>query len=150
MLHYVLQIALGWTDSHLHQFIVGDVYYGEPSVEDWEPVKNERCYHLNQIAPAVGAEFYYEYDFGDNWQHQIVVEHILPPNPELRYGVCVAGERGCPPEDVGGVPGYANFLEAMRDPDHPEHEEYRAWLSGDFDPEYWDMIAVNEDLRFLR
>lgn len=151
-LHHVLQVVMGWTDSHLHQFIVGERAYGvpDPDYGDDMVMHDERRPRLSQVAPGQGAEFHYEYDFGDSWQHHLVVERVLPPDPGLRHARCLAGERACPPEDVGGVWGYAEFLEALHDPSHPEHDEYLEWIGGEFDPEAFDVDEVNEILSSLR
>jgi hypothetical protein len=146
-LHYVLQMVMGWTNSHLHQFIVGGTYYGEPHPDYGFEMRDERRVRLNQIAPREGFKFGYEYDFGDSWLHQVLVEKVLPPEPGQRYPVCIKGRRACPPEDVGGVWGYDDFLEAIRDPDHPEHEDYWEWIGGEFDPEAFDLDEINELLR---
>ena len=108
-----------------------------------------RATPLRKIAPAPGAVFLYEYDFGDCWQHRIVVEKVLPPEPGAAYPRCTAGKRACPPEDVGGVWGYEEFLEAIRDPAHEEHEAMREWGGEEFDPESCDLRAVNEQLAHL-
>jgi hypothetical protein len=114
-LHAILQIAMGWTNSHLHGFKVEEQFYTEPSPDFAEDrVMDERPVRLNQIAPEVGAKFFYEYDFGDSWKHALVVEQILPPDPDAAYPRCIDGKRACPLEDVGGIPGYAEFLAAIR------------------------------------
>jgi len=147
-LHKVIQMAMGWTDSHLHQFIVCDEHYSIPSLDDSFPVKDERKYRISQIAPRPGSKFVYEYDFGDGWQHEVVVERIARFESEFRYPVCLAGERACPPEDVGGVWGYRAFVEAMRNPKHKEHRHYKDWWgSGKFDPEAFDLIEANWSLQ---
>ena len=149
-LHRVVQIAMGWTNSHLHQFIIDGEYYSIPSEDDWEPVKDERRLTLAQIAPAARRKFVYEYDFGDSWEHEILVEKILPPDPAVKHAVCLVGKRACPPEDVGGVWGYAEFLEAIRNPEHEEHDSYLEWIGGEFDPDEFDVDAINAGLRRLR
>lgn len=147
-LHEIIQIVMGWTDSHLHQFIVGETYFGPPEIEaDDLPMSDETKARLNQVAGEEGSGLLYEYDFGDSWLHELLVEQIAPPEPGIRYPVCIAGERACPPEDVGSIPGYEDFLEAMGDPDHPEHEDYVEWIGGEFDPEVFDCDQVNELLR---
>ncbi|MHB8573924.1 MAG: plasmid pRiA4b ORF-3 family protein [Dehalococcoidia bacterium] len=149
-LHVILQIAMGWTDSHLHQFIIDGLYYGEPD-PDFEPrVMNEQRVRLSDVAPDRGKTFRYEYDFGDSWEHAVLVEAILDPVPRQRYPVCIDGKRACPPEDVGGVWGYAEFLAAIADPQHAEHEEMLEWSGGDFDPTAFDLAAVNQRLATLR
>ncbi len=146
-LHAILQIVMGWTDSHLHEFRVGNIHYGVPD-PDWEmDIKNERRVKLGEIVAAVKDRFVYEYDFGDSWEHAIVVEKVLAPEPGVRYPLCLAGKRACPPEDVGGTWGYAEFLEAIGDPEHPEHEDMLTWIGGEFDPLAFDVEAVNQELK---
>ena len=151
-LHAVLQIVMGWTNSHLHQFKAGGRYYGEPDPEfaDMIEVIDERQVRLNQIAPGVEARFVYEYDFGDSWEHELVVEKILPAETGAPYPRCTDGKCACPPEDVGGVWGYQELLEAMRDPRHPEHEDMVEWIGGEFDPEAFDLRGVNGALQLFQ
>ena len=149
-LHLVLQMAMGWHDSHLHHFIVSGVFFSVPSRDDFEPVRDERRFKLFQVAPGVKSKFVYEYDFGDSWEHAIVVEKSLAPEPGVHYPVCVKGKGACPPEDVGGVWGYADFLEALRDPAHAEHADVLEWADAEFDPEAFDLEAVNQLLRRLK
>lgn len=149
-LHRIIQEAMGWWDYHLHQFIVGGVYYGEPSPDDWHEVNDERRIRLSQIAPSEKSRFVYEYDFGDDWIHTVQVEKVLPPNPEQKLPVCVKGKRACPPEDVGGIWGYDSFLEAISDPNHEEHASYLEWIGGSFDPEAFDVDEANARLQKLR
>lgn len=149
-LHNILQVVMGWTDSHLHQFIVGEIYYGLPH-PDWDfEVKDERRAKLYKIAPQEKAKFTYEYDFGDDWLHTILVEKILTPEEGRQYPVCIKGKRACPPEDCGGVWGYESFLEAIRDPNHPEHDEMLEWIGGSFDSEAFDLVAINQRLAQVR
>jgi hypothetical protein len=151
-LHYIIQAAMGWWDEHLHQFIVGGMFYGLPIPEygDDPELRDERRVKLSQIVAGAGFKLRYEYDFGDDWMHEVLVEKILPPEPGQSYPVCIKGRRACPPEDVGGMWGYADFLEAIRDPEHPEHEEYVEWIGDDFDSEAFDLEAVNAALKALR
>lgn len=146
-LHDVFQTAMGWFDGHLHQFEAGGVRYGEPSPEDWIPVRDERRMALGRIAPRVGAAFTYEYDFGDSWTHRVVVEKVIAPDEGGGYPRCLGGRRACPPEDCGGVWGYQELLVALADPDHPEHDQYLDWLGGPFDPEAFDLHVVNAMLQ---
>ncbi len=147
-LHAVLQITLGWTNSHLHGFRVGELFYTEPSPDYLDmAVMDEGQVQLNQIAPEVGAHFIYEYDFGDSWEHTLVVEKILPSEEGAAYPRCVAGKRACPPEDVGGISGYMAFLAAIQHPRHPEHAEWSQWVGGQFDPELFDLQEANELLQ---
>jgi hypothetical protein len=149
-LHQVIQIAMGWTNSHLHQFIVDDQYYSIPSPEDSERVIDERRHVLSQIAPREKRKFVYEYDFGDSWEHEIVVEKILPPETGVKYPVCLQGKRASPPEDVGGVWGYETFLAAINDPKHAEHASYLEWIGGKFDAEEFNLDEINPALRRVK
>jgi hypothetical protein len=116
---------------------------------------DERRVRLSQIAPTAGYRFRYVYDLGDGWLHTLAVEKILPPEPGQQHPVCMKGKRACPPEDVGGIWGYAYFLQAIRDPKHPEHDRYVEWIGdpgnpgGRFDPEAFDLEQVNRRLRLV-
>lgn len=150
-LHDILQAAFGWLDYHLHQFIVGERYFGvpDPDYETYMEMNDEAEVTLGEIAAGEGFRFRYEYDFGDSWMHLIQVEKILPPDPDRAYPVCIKGRRASPPEDVGGVWGYEGFLEAIADPEHEEHESYLEWIGGEFDPEAFDLAEVNAALAAL-
>ncbi len=149
-LHHIIQAAMGWYDSHLHQFTVGRVHYGVPDPDDFEEVRDERRVRLNQILTEPKQKLVYEYDFGDGWEHVILLEKVLSPEQGAEYPRCTAGKRACPPEDVGGVWGYESFLETIRDRKHPEHVEMLEWVGGEFDPEEFDLAAVNEALHTRR
>jgi len=146
-LHNIVQNAMGWENGHLHQFIIGGTYYGDEMLLDEGDVEDEAKFKLNKVVKRPKEKFIYEYDFGDGWEHQLEVEKILPAEPDVRYPRCVAGKRACPPEDCGGVWGYASLLEAIGDPDHPEHEDMSEWVGDDFDPEKFDLDGVNKILR---
>jgi len=146
-LHQNLQVMMGWTDSHLHQFIVHGEYYGTPD-PDFE-VTNEKSIKLDRVVSEAGDKFFYEYDFGDSWEHSILVEKILQPETGVNYPICLDGKRACPPEDCGGIWGYGDLLEAIQDPAHPEHEEMLEWLGGRFDPEEFDVDMVNQRLKTI-
>lgn len=149
-LHWIVQAAMGWTNSHLHQFIIAEEYYSEPMVEmdDWGPqVKNEKRVRLSALGLESKRKFTYEYDFGDSWRHEILVEKVLAPEAGVSYPQCVAGKRACPPEDCGGVWGYERFLEIIKDEDDPEHEEMLEWAGGAFDPEAFNLEEINEELK---
>ena len=148
-LHLIIQIAMGWTNSHLHEFRIGDSRYGmcDPEFDDLgEGAQDEEMFTLEQVAPFVGVEFLYLYDFGDNWEHLVRVEAIEEPEKKEFRPVCLAGERSCPPEDVGGIPGYAEFLKVIADSNHPEHSSMVDWIGGEFDPGYFAIDSVNEYL----
>lgn len=147
-LHVVLQLAMGWEGGHLHEFVFGEANYGEPDDFDFPsdpPILNEARVTL---AKALGGlkSFTYIYDFGDNWRHRVKVEKALTPDPDLRRPLCLDGKNACPPEDVGGVPGYAEFLEAIGDPTHEEHAHLLEWCGGGFDPTNFDLVFANEQL----
>ncbi len=146
-LHHVIQTVMGWENAHLHAFRVGETTYGQPGSEmdDW--MQSETRIRLAQIAPDVKSKVHYEYDFGDGWQHTVVVEKILPAEAGQPYPRCLIGKRACPPEDCGGPWGYAELLEALSDPKHTNHAEMRDWVGDEFDPEAFDLNAVNAELR---
>jgi len=151
-LHEHIQTAVGWTNSHLHQFKISGVIYGDPDLlcEGWQdetPSVNSRRTKVSKIVPADGKRFGfdYEYDFGDGWEHEILFEGCLRAEKGVRYPLCVEGERACPPEDVGGTGGYAEFLEALADPKHEEHKSYLEW-GGPFDPEKFDPQAATKKM----
>ncbi len=148
--HYIIQTAMDWTNSHLHQFIVGQTYFGEPHPNYGFEMQDERRVKLKQIVSGEGFKFRYEYDFGDSWLHNLLVEKVLEPEPGQQYPVCIKGRRACPPEDIGGVWGYDIFLQAIQNPDHPEHGMYTEWIGGEFDPTEFDLDGTNEILRGLR
>lgn len=126
-LHSVVQAAMGWDDSHMHEFRIGQKRFGKSDPSDrlmgMDPIGNERTTHLYRVLGKVRAKAMYTYDFGDNWEHEIVVEKVLPPDPGVAYPSCVGGKLQGPPDDCGGIPGYSNLLEAIRDPGHPEHQD---------------------------
>ena len=151
-LHQVLQAVFGWTDSHLHQFIVDETYYGEPEhYEDYDDIEtvDEKKAILGGVVHREKQRFLYVYDFGDNWEHEIVVEKIIVGNSGSDRPLCLGGKRQGPPEDCGGTMGYQEFLEAIRDPDHEEHEAMLEWVGGSFDPKEFDLATVNPALAWL-
>lgn len=142
-LHRCLQVVLGWTDSHLHLFEARGVCYGTPDPEFGLALVSENKTTLGQVLHRPKDRMIYEYDFGDGWLHDIVLEERLPPGVGGPYPMVLAGKRACPPEDVGGIYGYRDFLEALADPNHPEHQDLIEWTGGVFDPEAFDVDAVN-------
>lgn len=149
-LHLVLQSAMGWEDCHIHEFRVGRQRFGKPDpmeeVLGGPRTASERTARLFSVLGRVGAKAVYTYDFGDSWEHQIVVETRLAREPGRAYPACLAGERHGPPEDCGGIPGFYNLLEAIRDPDHEQHEELLNWLGDRYDPEAFSVDNVNRRL----
>jgi hypothetical protein len=148
-LHDILQIVMGWADYHLHMYTIEGLVYGDPEDDEYGDLGtiDEANIRLSQVIYGEGQRFTYEYDFGDSWDHTLLVEKILPPEEGVRYPLCLKGKRACPPEDVGGVWGYEDFLEAIRDPNHPEHDQYLEWAGWEFDPEEFDLEEINIGLR---
>lgn len=143
--HRILQLVMGWTDSHLHEFHSGEDRYGmpEPGGNEDEELAPERRVRLEQLLQQPKDRLVYLYDFGDGWEHDIVLEAVLPGERGMKYPIVLAGKRACPPEDVGGVWGYADFLEILRSPGGLEREDTLTWSGGSFDPEAFDPQAVN-------
>jgi hypothetical protein len=141
-LHHVLQLVMGWTDSHLHQFRHGTTYYGQPDPEMGMERENERRVVLQQVLRRPKERMVYEYDFGDGWEHDILLEAIAETGTSKVTTRVLAGKRACPPEDVGGIGGYYRFLEAIQDPKHPEHGELLEW-GGPFDPDAFELDEIN-------
>src|SRR5690606_1633698 len=108
---------------------------------------DESEFRLGQVLPSVGDKMRWDYDFGDGWEHNVVVEKIFEAEPGVEYPICLAGKRACPPEDCGGPHGYAQLLEVLADPSHPEHEELKEWASIDFDPDYFDVEEASLEMR---
>jgi hypothetical protein len=146
-LHDILQIVVGWQGSHLYMFEVGREYIGEPDPEEWREVRPAKTTKLGQAAPAAGAKLVYEYDFGDSWRHDILVEKVLPAQSGANYPLCIAGRRASPPEDCGGAWAYAELLEVIANPAHEEFVSTMTWLGGEFDPEVFDVAETNTVLR---
>ena len=150
-LHDVIQIVMGWTDSHLHEFTFGKKRYTEyPEYKD-DGLECGR-YRLGNLIKQKGRTFKYQYDFGDCWEHELTLEENRYFKPEIRSEIaCLAGARACPPEDVGGIPGYYDFCKALGDPRHEEHERLMEWSGGNFDSQKFDADAVNWELmKYLR
>jgi hypothetical protein len=149
VLHEVVQSAMGWTNSHLHEFEIDGQRYGIPD-PDWDDqdVTDEAKGKLFRLV-GQGDRFGYLYDFGDNWAHQLSVEKIIDPEPGVRYPRCVSGQGACPPEDVGGPWGYEEFMTVLANPSHPEHDERLEWVGGSFDPHHFDLAETNQALEWL-
>ena len=146
----LLEGAMGWLGGHLHAFDVDGTSYGSPD-PDWPSDDlDESEFRLGQVLPSVGDKMRWDYDFGDGWEHNVVVEKILEAEPGVEYPICLAGKRACPPEDCGGPHGYAQLLEVLADPSHSEHEELKEWASIDFDPDYFDVEEASLEMRSPR
>ena len=145
-LHHVIQIAMGWTDSHLHQFYHQNRYYGIP-FEDFIDESDrlpEKDYTVDKFFKRKGSKLQYEYDFGDSWIHLIQCEKVIKGGDHAEPLKVLDGKRACPPEDCGSFPGYFNLLEIISDPDHEEYEEMIEWLGDEFDPEAFDKEEANK------
>jgi len=152
-LHDLIQVTMGWEFEHLYRFIIGGVEYTDLEMESEDEDVQDACdTKLSEVLPAqnLRPRFAYEYDFGDQWRHQLIVEERFQPEQGVKYPICVAGQRACPPEDCGGPWGYPDFVEAISNPDHREHEEMLEWVGGEFDPERFDLESVNKELRRMR
>jgi hypothetical protein len=148
-LHRILQTAMGWFDSHLHLFKIHGREYGTPDREFELDIADDRKMKVTDLL-GPKDRFIYEYDFGDCWLHEILVEKIVPREEGTRYPVCTAGAMACPPEDCGGIGGYFNLLEAIQDPEHEEHEMLLEWIGGGFDPDAFNLVEINASLKQIR
>jgi hypothetical protein len=151
-LHEHIQTAMGWTNSHLHQFFVDGQLYGDPELmeENFQELnyRDSTITLLSSILPKDDKrfQFRYEYDFGDGWQHEVLFEGRPEPEAGQKYPVCLEGERACPPEDVGGMHGYAEFLERIREGHDRERVETLEWAEGWFDPEEFDATTATKSM----
>jgi hypothetical protein len=145
-LHILIQMVMGWTNSHLHQFRINGVKYAGPEYQKPPAdMKDERTFKLSALL-GEGAVFQYDYDFGDDWQHEITVEKIVPSEGGKSAPVCIEGEGDCPPEDCGGIHGYYELLNIIKDPSHPEYEEKSEWFR-QFGPVEFDLKEINAALK---
>lgn len=147
-LHAAVNEVMGWTNSHLHQFILRDRRFGDATMDDTEELEleDERKVRLDSLI-GEGQSIEYEYDFGDGWLHDVKVEKKLEFDGRLPYPLCVGGARACPPEDCGGPGGYEHLLEVLKDKKDPEHDDTITWVGGHFDPEGFDVNRTNAGLR---
>ena len=143
--HNIIQAAMGWTNSHLHSFSDGFEEYAPEDLEIDDTIDSETV-KLDEILQVEKDKITYEYDFGDGWEHNIILEKILLPDTKLQMPRCIAGKRNCPPEDCGGIWGYEDLLEIINQPDHEQYKEYKDWLGDEFDSEYFDMDEINDML----
>ena len=148
--HQILQVVMGWSNYHLHEFNIDGLHYGEPSPDNEYKVRNEKTVKLSQVISKEGAKFAYIYDFGDDWYHKILVEKILQPESDKHYPICIKGTRACPPEDCGGIGGYYDFLEIIKNPDDPDHGQMLEWVGGSYDPEAFGLDNINQQLRKIK
>ncbi|MFD6066996.1 plasmid pRiA4b ORF-3 family protein [Amycolatopsis lurida] len=146
-MHIVIQAAMGWENYHLHYFLDGKTYYGEAEPE--LQYRDERKVRLDDLVRP-GGRLLYNYDFGDSWDHEILIEEATVATSDGRYPRCIAGKAACPPEDVGGTGGYTRLIQILGEPGHPEHQDILGWLGlvepGQFDPAHFDLDEANQRL----
>jgi len=142
--HFIIQISMGWENDHLYQFIKGKIFLSpEDNTTDVEYKKIK----ISDLLKKEKEKIVYEYDFGDGWEHDVLLEKILPDNEKLTFPVCLEGKMACPPEDCGGIWGYSDMLEILKQPKHEEYDNIIEWLGEEFDPEHFDKEAVNKILK---
>jgi hypothetical protein len=149
-LHYIIQIAMRWQNSHLFEFEINKYRIAEPN-EDFDSEFTEKTLDastitLDSIITSTKEKFNYVYDFGDSWNHQILVEKFLPHDTKTQYPNCINGELNCPPEDCGGVGGFYGMLDIINNKRHPERKEMLEWLGGQYDAEHFDRNEINKEL----
>ncbi len=146
----ILEAAMGWLGGHLHAFEGADAKYAMPDPEWPDDDLDERAFQLHDVLPGVGSKLRWDYDFGDGWEHDVVVEEISPQRSDFNGPNCLAGSMACPPEDCGGPMGYEDLLDALSDPAHPELDHLREWAPLDFDPTVFDMDEATAAMRSVR
>ena len=153
-LHVAIQDSMGWLDSHLHGFHIvnpsteKEEHIGIPDDEGFDDdieVLPGWEFKIADYFSEKNSHAEYDYDFGDYWQHEILLEKILPGEAGVRYPLCIDGQRACPPEDCGGTDGYEDFLNIIMDPSHEEYEETLTWAGDEFDPEEFNPKKVHFD-----
>jgi hypothetical protein len=154
-LHEILQVSMGWQECHLHLFKIGSEHYGDPDqwpkeFADDVDTLNEGTAKLSQLLAKGVQKFLYTYDMGDCWEHTVRIEKTFPAEPGVKYPRCSGGQRACPPEDCGGAWGYGDFVEAIQDPKHEQHDELLEWVGGEFDPEEFDLEETDKALEQVR
>ncbi len=162
-LHDIIQVSFGWSGDNLHHFLINDEYFSSTLemdflddfsdnelemdfLDDFSDNESDTDAWLDQFRLREGQKFTYEYDFGDSWEHTILLEKILAPEEGVQYPRCIKAIRACPPEDIGGAWAYMTLLETLADPHHPSREMYEGWVDDDFDPNMVDMDAINQSL----
>jgi hypothetical protein len=149
-LHKIIQVLMAWDDYHLFEFKINDIPYGIPDKDGFDDVKNAKRYKLNKVLQDV-KKAHYAYDFGDGWEIGLHVEKIIASETEMKHPVCLNGKRSAPPEDCGGPWGYENYLKILETPpdenEDDEIKERREWIGEDFDPEYFNLEEINQELK---
>ena len=149
--HMTIQIVMGWENSHLHQFIKNETFYTERLDDDmgWGDLNNVdyKDLKISDLLVRENDKIDYEYDFGDSWHHDVILEKILLSSDKTKYPICVDGKLACPPEDCGGIWGYADLLQVFKNPKHKDYADLLDWLDGEFDPDHFDKEEVNKILK---
>ena len=148
-LHYIIQDVMGWENCHLYEFRDRNIVIGEEDFEDdifGKKIMDSASIPLGDFFTMLKQKITYTYDFGDSWDHEILVEKFLEEEKEIDYPTCIKGKNNCPPEDCGGVWGFYSLLETIQDKNHPEREEMLEWIGEDYDPEHFDLEEINERL----
>ena len=152
-LHEYIQTAMGWTNSHLHHFKFGKQLYGDPDMlqDNFEELeyKDSTTTKISRILARKGKRFSfgYEYDFGDCWEHEVLFEGVVQPDSKVKYPICLEGARACPPDDCGGVYGYADLLDVIGKKKHKRHKELLEWIGGQFDSEAFDPEIATKAMK---
>ena len=153
-LHEIIQIAMGWEGYHLHQFEKNNICYSTKSIEDdmWGGVDivDYKRIKISSLLISEKDKIKYEYDFGDSWEHDVILEKITDVTEKPKHAVCIAGKRNCPPEDCGGIWGYEDLLEILKNPEHAEYQEMLDWLGDEFDAEYFSKDETNQLLKMVK
>ncbi len=150
-LHKVIQKVMAWENYHLYQFVKGQTSYAPQSNEfSFSHGLSDKSVPLSDLLVKARQKLVYEYDFGDGWLHEIILQKVLPADAGTRYPVCIEGKFAAPPEDSGGPPGYCELLESLDDPAHAGHEDARSWLGEDYDPEFFNLEEINARLRRIK
>lgn len=152
LLHQIIQNAMGWTDTHLHEFRIKGVSYADQDPEmEMDDSEDEGAVSLQEVAPRVRSVIQYCYDFGDDWEHKITVEKIFEDDERYNgYPICIEGRYASPPEDSGGIYGYYENLEVLKDPNREEYDDVLEWMGDDFDPDEFDIEEVNRLLKKMQ
>ncbi len=145
-LHQIILAVMGWSGTHQHRFSIGGKYYGILTPEHHPGMQSEQEVRLFHVAPHEEKRFVYEYDPGDYWRHEILVESIISLEQNQRYPVCLDGQRACPPENIGGIFRYFEFLEVLDNEAHPAHSDMIQWVGAEFDPEVFNKEEANARL----
>ena len=147
-LHLIIQTVMGWSNTHLYQFIYdGDNFIGNPELLERDGIADDKEVAISIVFDKPKIKMEYEYDFGDGWQHELILEKIEKKNTTQHYPTCLEGEMNCPPEDCGGIHGFYDRLKAFKNKRHPEHEDVVEWMRENYNPEFFDLQSVNKNLQ---